>query len=106
MDSSIEFSIEDIASLQDACIDNELLENHLLNHESKEEIFKKQFLIKYARTYGYSIVSKEDLFIRKYQYLQHQESLFLEKKNTFNNSIKLLKQEISNLNDESLSVGS
>lgn len=59
------FDIDDIESLQEASIDNELLENHFLNHESKEETFKKQFLTKYARTYGYFVVSKEDLFVKK-----------------------------------------
>lgn len=35
------FDIDDIESLQEASIDNELLENHFLNQESKEETFKK-----------------------------------------------------------------
>ena len=64
-----DFNINDIDSLQSAGIDNDLLENHFLNHESKEENFKKQFLIKYARIYGYYIVKKEDLFKEKFQYL-------------------------------------
>ena len=71
VDENDDFIIDDIDSLQDACIDNELLQNHFLNLESKEENFKKQFLIKYARTYGYHIVSKEDLFIKKLKYLQY-----------------------------------
>ena len=67
-----DFKIDDIDSLQDACIDNELLQNQFLNQESKEENFKKQFLIKYARTYGYMIVNKEDLFAKKLKYLKLQ----------------------------------
>ena len=59
------------------------------------EIFKKQFLIKYARTYGYYIVNKEDLFTKKLQYLKNWSSQFQEKKNGFERIIKNLKQEQS-----------
>ena len=39
--ANLNFDLDDIESLQDADLDKELLENHFINHETKEEILKK-----------------------------------------------------------------
>ena len=35
------FELDDIESLQDADLDKDLLENHFINRETKEEVLKK-----------------------------------------------------------------
>lgn len=58
-DDKLHYDIDDLDSLQNAEIDNELLENHFLNKETKEEILKKQFLSKHSQVYGYFLIPSD-----------------------------------------------
>lgn len=67
--------MDDIESLQDAEIDNKLLENHFIN-PSKGELMKRQILMRHARNYGYFLIPKDELFSRKFQHFFKQKILF------------------------------
>ena len=69
---NISFKVDDIESLQDAEIDNKLLENHFIN-PSKGEVMKRQLLQRYAMNYGYFLIPKRDLFSRKFQHFFKQK---------------------------------
>ena len=47
------FCVDDLESLQDANIDNELLENCLINGHFDQEVFKMERIARHAKQYGY-----------------------------------------------------
>ena len=53
--------MDDLDSLQDASIDNDLLENHFLRNNTDESSQQVDLVAKHAKTYGYLKISEEKL---------------------------------------------
>ena len=72
----IDYDIDDLESLQNANIENQLLENHFLQgHENN--LFNQTYLLdKHSLIYGFQIIKREYLIDEKNEYLDKQRNAF------------------------------
>ena len=104
-EGKMSFNIDDIESLQDAEIDNRLLEFHFLS-PSKQEVLKREILLKHARNFGYILIPRNDLYETKYRHTYEKKEQYYTEKyeieqkvKELSNRIFLLKKKYSELED-------
>ena len=66
------FDISDLESLQDAQIDNNLLENHFLKQDQNDAVVKKESLLRHSRVYGYVKIPKLEVYKRRIKLLEEK----------------------------------
>ena len=70
------FRIDDLDSLRDASIDNELLNDYFLNERYEHEQAEREHLTKHAKRYGY-------IKIPQHKYLERKDKLALSRNREF-----------------------
>jgi len=66
--SSLDFSADDIESLQNAHIDNLLLETHFLGSDQNEDAVREELEYQ-AKIFGYTKLTKLQLYKKRLEYL-------------------------------------
>ena len=100
-----DFKIDDLDSLQEASIDENLLNDYFINSRFKFEQTKKDVLMKHARRYGY-IKIPEEMFRNRQENLRNSRNReFIEKKKNLETQIlhsqKKLRDQLSQMDKES-----
>ena len=90
----IDYDIDDLESLQNANIENQLLENQFLQgHENN--LFNQTFLLnKHSLIYGFQIIKRECLIDEKNVYLDKQQNTFKIVNDYLSKQIDELKTEL------------
>jgi hypothetical protein len=83
--------LSDLESLQDAQLDNNLLEHHFLNISQKDANAKKESILKHSRNYGYVKMSKLQVYKQKIKVLEQKSKQDLMKNQKMEKEINEIK---------------
>jgi hypothetical protein len=77
METPLNASRINIESLQNAKIDDSLLQVYFLELKENDNYKLKSFLDKHSKLYGYFLIKKDEFFERKRQFVQKQNQIFI-----------------------------
>lgn len=72
-----DFEVSDIESLQDARIDNDLLEDHFIRRKQKDISETYTLVNRYAKTYGYTKIPRVEVQKRKIKILEERSKKYM-----------------------------
>ena len=96
-DNDEQFSFDDLESLQDANIDNELLENCFINSHINACQLKFDKIARHSKTFGYVKLSEKSLKQKKKRLVKTWDKCFLTKVKTIDQKIIYHSKRIEDL---------